>query len=149
MRILELSKCPEFLNTIVDWNLKEWPKPDRSRGDVKARIFGSGTEDQLPQTLVLEENDEAIGYATMILYEKGRPMGQLHWIDAVFIKPEKRKKGLASQLIVAAEKKAATLGILELFALTDIPLLYQKLGWALCETRVENVAGTIVCRKLY
>ena len=51
------------------------------------------------------------------------------WINALFVPPKHRRNGIASQLVRAAEAEAARAGERELFALTDIPKLYQKLGW--------------------
>ncbi|MBI1860101.1 MAG: GNAT family N-acetyltransferase [Deltaproteobacteria bacterium] len=126
----------------------EWPEPKRSREDVIVRIFGAGKEDQLPQTLVLHEEAGPIGYSTILLYEKGRSSGQIHWIDAVYVKPEKRKRGLWTKLILAAEGKAKALGASEVFALTDIPILYQKLSWTICETRTGTASGSVMSKKL-
>ena len=145
VKIVELCNRPTYLGTIIDWNLKAWPKPDRNQDEVKLRIFGKGIGNQLPQTLILEEKDEPIGYSTLIYYEKGLLTGRLHWIDAVYVKPERRKKGLGSKLIRAAEKKAGELNISELFALTDLPVLYHKLGWSTVEAHSD---GTIVSKRI-
>jgi N-acetylglutamate synthase-like GNAT family acetyltransferase len=145
MKIVELCNCHTHLETIIDWNLTEWPKPARSREDVKQRIFGQGLGQQLPQTLILQDGDEPVGYATLVLYERGRTTRRVHWIDAVYIKPELRMKGLGSKLILAAVRKAAELGISELFALTQIPELYRKLGWTTVETHTD---GTVVSKRI-
>ena len=148
MRIIELADHPGFIETIVDWNLKQWPKPERSREDVKARVFGKGIDDKLPRTLVLEEGNLPIGYSTMVLYEKGRAAARLPWIDAVYVTPESRKNGLGSMLIRATEKTASRLGISELFALTDIPELYLKLGWTVVEVQDGHPFGVVLSKRL-
>lgn len=145
MNIVELCKRPAYLATVTDWNLAEWPEPKRSHENVKKRIFGSGIDNALPQTLVIEENNEPIGYATLVLYEKGIVIGRFHWIDAVYVIPKWRREGLASKLILAMETKAAEFNISEMFALTDLPILYHKLGWITVE---EHRDGTVVSKKL-
>jgi N-acetylglutamate synthase-like GNAT family acetyltransferase len=145
MKMIELCQCPNYLETIIDWNLKAWPKPERTREEVKQRIFGEGVRNKLPQTLILEGNNEPLGYSTLVFYEKGVALGRLHWIDAVYVKPERRKMGLGSKLILAAEKKAAELNLSDLFALTDVSTLYLKLGWTIVETHSD---GIIVSKKV-
>ena len=51
------------------------------------------------------------------------------WVNAVFVAPAYRGRGLASQLIRAAEDAARELRLSRLFALTELPDLYVKLGW--------------------
>lgn len=86
--------------------------------------------------LVAILGNEPIGFVSLTLYEKGIEQGRPHWIDALFVAPPHRRHGLAQRLLRAAEEKAATLEITELFALTEIPGLYHKCGWQ----SVEEIA---------
>jgi predicted N-acetyltransferase YhbS len=61
------------------------------------------------------------------------------WINALFVAPEHRRKKIASQLIRAAEVEAFRTGERELFALTNIPKLYENLGWQRVETSNEGI----------
>lgn len=70
-----------------------------------------------------------IGFVSLTLYEKGIEQGRPHWIDALYIEPAYRRRGLALKLIQAAEIRGGILGISEIFALTEIPGLYHKAGW--------------------
>lgn len=53
------------------------------------------------------------------------------WINAVLVAPEYRRQGVASQLIVAAERAASLVGVSSLYALTEVPDLYSKLNWSI------------------
>ena len=46
-----------------------------------------------------------------------------------------RRQGIASLLIQAAEREAQALGVAVMFVRTQLPRLYQALGWQLVETR--------------
>jgi len=58
------------------------------------------------------------------------------WVNAVLVQPSYRHRGIASKLLVAAQSTAH-----KLFALTDIPELYTKLGWQIVSHESD---GTIV-----
>lgn len=59
------------------------------------------------------------------------------WINAVVVDPEHRRQGVASRLVRAAEREAAERGVDRIFVYTDVPRLYQNLGWE----RMEEHAG--------
>ncbi len=67
------------------------------------------------------------------------------WIHALFVPPKHRRKGIASQLIRAAEVQAVPFSEGDLYALTDIPELYEKLGWRRIQS---DAAGTVVGKTL-
>ena len=58
------------------------------------------------------------------------------WVNALRVEPSFRGQGVASKLIQYAQHKASPL-----YALTDVPLLYTKLGW--CQIQVDK-DGTVV-----
>lgn len=124
--IVELLDHPKLIPTVIGWIRQEWPD---SRDDVaiEARLCGSRRRGTLPMALVAISGNEPIGFVSLTLYEKGIEQGRPHWIDALFVEPPHRRHGLAQRLLRAAEEKAATLEITELFALTEIPGLYR--GW--------------------
>ena len=53
------------------------------------------------------------------------------WINAVLVAPEYRRQGLGSQLVIAAQESAVQVGVARLYALTELPALYSKLGWSI------------------
>jgi GNAT superfamily N-acetyltransferase len=56
------------------------------------------------------------------------------WINGLQVDPAHRRQGIASALIRAAERQAQALGVDTMFVRTQLPALYQALGWQLIET---------------
>jgi GNAT superfamily N-acetyltransferase len=133
--IVDLSDHPEFIPTVIGWIRQEWPD-SRDDDAIKERLCGSRRRGTLPMALVAIYDKEPIGFVSLTLYEKGIEQGRPHWIDALYVEPLRRGQGLAQRLLQEAEEKAATLGITEFFALTEIPGLYHKCGWQ----SVEEIA---------
>ena len=133
--IVELLDHPEFISTVIGWIRQEWPD-SRDDGTIEERLCGSRRPGTLPVALVAISDNEPIGFVSLTLYEKGIEQGRPHWIDALYVEPPHRGQGLAQRLLAATEEKAATLGITELFALTEIPGVYHKCGWR----SVEEIA---------
>jgi GNAT superfamily N-acetyltransferase len=142
MTIVELPRRPQYLDRILDWYLGEWPQPGRTRDWVRERCYGRGSPAALPLTLLIEMESGPVGFVTLVLWEGKRQ----HWIDAVYIDAPQRRRGHASTLIRATERKAAALGIVELFALTDLPALYRNLGWAPADGQAGRT-NDVVLRK--
>lgn len=56
------------------------------------------------------------------------------WINGLQVDPQHRRQGIASALVRAAEREAQALGVAQLFVRTQLPALYQALGWQVIET---------------
>jgi len=128
INIVELLDRPEFIPIVVRWIRTEWPDSRNDRA-VEERLCGSRQRGILPLALVAIEGATPVGFLSLTLYEKGIEQGRPHWIDALYVEPAFRGRGLALELIQAAEKQGTRLEIPELFALTEIPGLYHKAGW--------------------
>lgn len=57
------------------------------------------------------------------------------WINAVLVEPGYRRQGLGRRLIAAAQESARRFGAARLYALTELPALYSKLGWSILSSR--------------
>jgi GNAT superfamily N-acetyltransferase len=125
------------MDQLREWLIAEWGEVD----PFKSQSDGSIT---VPQPLLGFEGQELRGGLMFSGFRKpgGDSLGL--WINALFVAPGHRRKRIASQLIRAAEVEAFRAGERTLFALTNIPKLYENLGWQ----RVENSSGGIVLRAL-
>lgn len=131
--IRDLSDFPSHIPTVLGCFDKEWPKPDRNRGELEKRILGDRDKDVLPYTLIALRGDELVGFVSVIFYKETEPKGRLHWIDAVYVLPKFRKNGIGAELIQAAENRGREMNLGNLCALTEIPKLYEKQGWSVIE----------------
>lgn len=115
----------------------------------------------LPLSRLTEQTGEASTY--LVAWDEGVPVGHAHiaWtgthlgvpeIQDVFVLPERRRQGIASQLTRAAEAQARTRGW-EPMSLSvsqegnqSARLLYTKLGYIDAPTDPVRVSGVIVLR---
>lgn len=132
-RIVPLIEHPQLVPAVVDWILREWPGPGKDAASVERRLCGDRKPLEWPSALVALADGEPAGVVSLTHYEPGAPKGRPHWIDAVYVAPARRRAGLATRLIAAAEAQAARLGASHLHALTEIPRLYLKSGWTIVE----------------
>ncbi len=90
----------------------------------------------IPRPLVALADSGVVGGASFTSYHAPDNGEVVLWLNAVYIEPQFRGRGIASQLIRAATRISPTL-----YALTDVPQLYTKLGW---QVHSEHDDGTIV-----
>ena len=76
----------------------------------------------------------------------GKAADQAVWINALFVKPQYRKQGLAQKLVSCAIEEANNTGIVELFVYTEYPLLYKKLGWRIIVQELGHEKNDYVLR---
>jgi GNAT superfamily N-acetyltransferase len=115
----------------------------------------------LPLSRLTEQTGEGSTY--LVAWDSGEPVGHAHiaWtgthlgvpeIQDVFVLPERRRQGIASQLTRAAEDRARTQGwesiSLSVSEEGNQPArqLYAKLGYAEAPTDPVRVSGKIVLR---
>ena len=125
------------LPQLYQWFINEW-------GEVDA--FDKSKYDlPLPSPLLALDGDELVGGLSFTAYDQpnGSEMGL--WINALYVHPDQRGQGIASKLIDVAEKTASESHMNELFARTDIPVLYEKIGWKVLSVTCE---GTILIKSL-
>jgi len=136
MKILNLSDCPDYLQTVAEWHVREWPECYRG-GDIHTAIkelHSSLNRDCLPITLIATVNNELIG--SISLLETDLPiMTQLGpWLTTLYVVPTHRGHGVAKALIIEGLQCLRKLG--ERFAYVWIEknvAVYQKWGWQLVE----------------
>ena len=121
--ILRAGSVPApLLIQLRKWLESEWGHIDPFEGNHAEVTIPS------PVVAVNEQTSLLGGLIFGAFAKPGKPDIAV-WVNAVIVSPDHRKKGIASQLLQAAEGEAKRLAIDELFVLSDVPGLYQKLGW--------------------
>jgi GNAT superfamily N-acetyltransferase len=133
--VVSSSVAPGHVSRLREWLVAEWGEVDPFKSQSDGRII-------VPPPLLGIEGQELLGGLMFSGFRKpgGDALGL--WINALFVAPEHRRKRIGSQLIRAAEVEAFRTGERELFALTNLPKLYENLGWQ----RVERSTKGIVLR---
>lgn len=81
-------------------------------------------------------NDVVMGGLAYSRFKEPHHGDEVIWINAVFVSAEHRGKGIASQLITAGVSQLLESSQDYLYAYTNVPTLYQSLGWA--EVDIES-----------
>ena len=119
---LESNPDPQLLAQFREWVELEWGEVDPIQPDSNSAIY--------PDPVLALDGDTLVGGLSFTSHARPGSDDPAVWINTLYVSPGFRKRGIASDLICAAECRAMELGITELFVFTDIPPLYQKQGWA-------------------
>ncbi|MBN8751329.1 MAG: GNAT family N-acetyltransferase [Variovorax sp.] len=139
MRVVPLVERPDLVEQVSVWGFAEWGhlNPGQTLEERTARIRGKMNVDRVPIAFVaLGEEGRIVGTASLIFDDlEGDPRNP--WLASVFVRPEHRKKGIASALVRTVEDAARRLGYSRLYLFTSsAPALYAGLGWQALEQRV-------------
>ena len=108
--------------------LNEWPDLDTFEDEK----YGN----KIPCPVVAIDNNRLVGGLSFTSYKEPSSQKIVTWVNALFIVPEMRKQGIARALIQASQEHSACL-----YALTDVPGLYIRMGWQAVKI---DCNGTIV-----
>ena len=112
------------------WILTEWGKVDPyPNEDLRG---------ELPLPILAFHKKTLVGGLQFSYYNNPEYDGNGIWINAVFVEPSQRGKGIASKLIGRAEKEMSNTSQHSLFVYTDKPRLYLKRGWVILKEESEN-----------
>ena len=133
--IERLADRPEFVETLAEWALAEWPESMRhSLRDAVLNFASRANVDRLPLGLVALESGQPVGMATLAL---DRPPRDLKWetafvpcLTGLYVIPEWRKQGIGGALCDCVAGEALRLGFQEIHLYTaDAAEFYQARGW--------------------
>jgi len=135
--LVNSTSMPHLLAQFNDWVRLEWGKPTRP-APVDRSL-------PLPASILAVENDTLLGGLGFTRFARPGSERLGVWIDTLYVAPAFRKRGIASDLVRAAEAEARALALDELFVYTALPALYERLDWQ----RVDvHEAATILRRSL-
>ena len=100
----------------------------------------------IPPTLIAVSESNWVGALSFIEAPSPHPNHDpAIWVNAVYVKPDHRRRGWAQQLIQAAEIYAAAIDTHVLFVFTHLPSLYNTLGWDIVR---ENEGEVVLTKQL-
>lgn len=123
-----------FHDVFRAWCLNEWGHIDAFLEDRLGAI--------LPQPIFATQAGVLVGGLAFTRAIPNHGIDYELWINAIVVAPTHRRRGVASGLIRAAEKVITGSSSKRLYALTDVPALYSKLGWETVETGTD---GSVMC----
>lgn len=142
MNIYDLKDVPEHLNTLARWHHDEWQdfNPGQTLADRITKMTSYLDNNFIPTTYVGLANNKPVGSAAIIASDMETHKELSPWLASVFVAPEHRRKGYASQLINHLINRTREQGIDKLYLFTpDQAALYAGLGWEFLQE--ENYKG--------
>ncbi|MBE3714123.1 GNAT family N-acetyltransferase [Vibrio parahaemolyticus] len=95
------------------------------------------SENYLPPVLVAVRNNEVIGGLAYSRYQEPYGNSEVIWLNAVFVSPEWRGQGIASELINRGVNQVSELNQNNIYAYTNVAQLYKSLGWSVVDIDSE------------
>jgi len=146
MNIDFLGKHMDVLPELARLHFDEWRhlNPDKTLEDRIDKLREIAASNEPPFMVVAFEGHQLVGSAALVFEDMRTRKDLSPWLAGVFVKPEFRRKGIATTLIRHIEKSAAEHGIKQLYLYTEHARdLYARLGWVdmeECEYHGVNVA---------
>ncbi|WP_232460266.1 GNAT family N-acetyltransferase [Vibrio syngnathi] len=91
------------------------------------------SEAHLPPVIVALRNNEVIGGLAYSCFKEPQGNSEVIWFNAVFVSPELRGQGIASELINRGVKQVSEAVQGNLYAYTNVAPLYLSLGWSVVD----------------
>jgi GNAT superfamily N-acetyltransferase len=148
MRIELLEDVPDALPTVAAWIRIEFPHEfvdvplaDWTRDLCDAQGLNI-------TTFVALEDGQVVGTASLDASDLPVRPNLTPWLASVFVDPEYRSKGIASQLVTRVEQEASARGVTRLHLhTTDRESFYAQRGWMVLERLMAWNLETVVMVK--
>ncbi len=135
-KIIDLKEIPEAIPTLASWHHEQWAYLNPG-STLKKRIAKMQTylnEDFIPSTWVAMD-EQIMGSAAIVHHDLDIRRELSPWLASVFVAPEFRRRGIASQLVRHVCEQTRKQGITKFYLYTpDQAHLYSTLGWQIRET---------------
>ena len=133
-----LADHPSFVETLAAWHHEAFGR--LTPGDsVVGRIEWlrrRANHRAIPMVIVATLEGELAGSATLAESDMETRRDLTPWMTDVFVKPECRRRGIASTLVRRIVEEAGALGVSELYLFTTGKMrehLYAGLGWSVID----------------
>jgi N-acetylglutamate synthase-like GNAT family acetyltransferase len=146
MTIDYLADHPEMLDTLVQWQHREWGnvRDGETLAQRRKRLTGSLNRDRIPLTVVALEAGEVLGSASLIAHDMETRMELTPWLASVFVGEQYRRRGIGAGLVRRIMAEAAKLKVPLLYLYTvHSERLYASLGWTVAE-RTKYLEQSVV-----
>lgn len=142
----------DFLGQLALWHHQEWLhlNPDATLEQRFARYQQSLVTDALPEIFIAHNDAQLLGSVTLDKEDMDTRKILTPWLASLYVKPESRGQGIASQLIEYVVRYAEQQRYKNLYLFTeDQTDFYQHRGWRFVETvEYRAVDVDLMCRKL-
>ena len=147
----QLSECPEHLETVGLWIHNEWWSKRYDSPEIVLNWLRMHKKlDAVPYSVVALAEGEPVGSCCVIENDCIHRPQYAPWVAAVYVKPEFRRRGIASKILHEAASIAARAGVKCLFidCLAVTAPVYEKNGWAIHEREVGDKESVVMLREI-
>ena len=145
-----LADRPELVELVIAWWGTVWQDRMGDVDEARAQLRASLGRDRLPVHILAMRDGEPIGTAALKLQEliELYPDRQF-WLGSVYVKPEFRGAGVASELALRVIELARVMGLphLHLQTIDTSGGLYYSLGWEPVERFISSDEDTLLMVK--
>ena len=138
-RIVKLRDAPEAATICAAWLYNEWGHR-RSGSSLERpieRFVARANDIELPIAFVALSDRHPVGTASLVATEEpSDTFGP--WLGSVYVLPNMRGMGLATQLIAAVEEEAKALGFAHIWLSASVPNFCCKLGYQATDHRKHD-----------
>lgn len=142
----------EFLTQLATWHHVEWLhlNPDAALNSRLLRYRESIESISLPEIFVAYTGSELLGSVTLDKNDMDSREHLTPWLASLYVKPDKRNQGIATQLIKYIISYARENNFKNLYLFTeDQTDFYQSRGWRFIESvEYRNAEVDLMCQNL-
>lgn len=135
--IFELSDFAEHSGRVLTWLQSAWDDAD----NVFANTLAPSRD--CPGTLIAISDGMPIGALTYRRHQAPTQATVELWINAVYVLPNHRRLGIGRKLIRFAVEHSIPTYTQRLFVFTDVPNLYDSLGWERIDYNAQFASFTM------
>jgi len=147
----QLSDCPQLVETVGNWIYHEWWSKRQDTPDVVLSWLRTHTKrDTVPYTVVGFADQIPVGSCSVIENDCVHRPQYTPWVAAVYVRPEYRRKGVASLILQEAASIAGRARVRGLYidCLAITAPVYEKNGWLIYEREVGDKESVVMLRAI-
>ncbi|MCA1780231.1 MAG: GNAT family N-acetyltransferase [Xanthomonadaceae bacterium] len=150
INIINLADQIHHVEELARLHHGEWGhlSPQIDVGTRAQRLTEASGTSEIPMVFIAVDGSDLIGSAALVKNDMKERPELSPWLAAVYVKPARRKSGIASSLISRVEKEAASLRVKTLYLFTDHEgKFYARRGWSLMEKADHYGTPVVVMKK--
>jgi GNAT superfamily N-acetyltransferase len=147
----QLSECPEHVETLGLWIYEEWWSRRCNLPEVVFSWLRTHAKlDTVPYSVIALVDGKPAGSCCVIENDCIHRPQYAPWVAAVYVRPDFRRRGIASMILQEAASVAARARIKGLFidCLAGTAPVYEKSGWAIHEREVGDKESVVMLRRI-
>jgi GNAT superfamily N-acetyltransferase len=142
MKIVNLADNPEFLPFVARWHFETWDHQQENwtLAQTEAKIRHCMGKRRLPMTFVAVEGNTPLGTGSLWLEDWPERKDLAPWLAALFVSPEHRRKGVASELIRFRLAQLGSMNFTEayIWSSKDNLAFHRRFGWQLLDDGISE-----------